>query len=69
MSRKNKYQVDEVIRILSKKNDVKLDLNNKVVQILKGKKAKNDLGNGSFGKIDFLCNYNSFTQLYVNEFK
>lgn len=70
MARKNKHQVDEVLRSLSRKHDCKVI--GRSIYILNGKSrskpATNDLGNGSWGKIDFLVNYCGYTQYRVNEF-
>ena len=55
-----KYKsIDEVIRSLSKKRDVKINTSNKEVNIVKQDDtyANQDLGNGSWGKIDYLVNY------------
>lgn len=61
MSRKQ-HNLDEVIRSLSKKKDVKIDVTGKVVFVLKRESvhAVKDLGNKSWGKIDFLCNYQGY---------
>jgi hypothetical protein len=67
MARKH-YRVDEVTRSLSKKHDVKIKgglilmLQNKVVvknkqgndESVSNPEKTNDVGNGSWGKIDFL---------------
>ena len=54
MTRKNKYRVDEVLRSLSKKHDVRI--NGTDILVLNGKSKKKpkqyDLGNGSWGKIE-----------------
>lgn len=63
-----KHTMDEVIRSLSKKKDVKVDPNLKVVEILNTPFKSNDLGNGSWGKIDFLVNHLGFQKVYVEEF-
>ena len=72
MARKNKYQVDEVLRSLAQKHDVKINADVKVVEVLTGKDAKfqafNDLGNGSWGKIDYLVNYCNWRQIDVDRF-
>lgn len=60
MKPRKQYQLDEVIRSLSKKHDVNIDTNLNTIEILTGKDAKHDLGNKSWGKIDFLCNYQGF---------
>lgn len=84
MARKH-YSMDEVIRQLSKKNDVKINkvfgkpwngeievLKNKVrnskFELVDNPKKKYDLGNGSWGKIDFLVNHCNFILSYVNAF-
>lgn len=59
------HNEDEVIRSLSKKSDIRIDSESKIIKVLSkldkdgnpNKEAKNDLGNGSWGKIDFLRNY------------
>ncbi|WP_428743127.1 hypothetical protein [Tenacibaculum sp.] len=54
MARKLKHTEDEVIRSLSKKN---VSISGKVIDLVHAK----ELGNGSWGKIDYLvnhCNYN-----------
>ena len=72
-----KHKVDEVLRTLGQKNDISIFSNS--IQILKNKictkngvipnpKKKNDLGNGSWGKIDFLTNYHGFFINYVEKF-
>ena len=71
-TRKNSYNVDEVIKQLYKKNDCKIDSNAKTIQVLNGlskkQNKKNDLGNGSWGKIDYLINHCGFLLLNVSEF-
>lgn len=55
------YSEDEVLRALSKKRDVRVNRNNREVYLLTGSNPhypkSDDLGNGSWGKIDFLTNY------------
>lgn len=75
-----KHNVDEVIRSLSSKNDCKVSPFQKVVEVLKNKvhnhegelvdnpRSKNDLGNGSQGKIDFLKNHCGYSVIYVGSF-
>lgn len=62
-----KHTVDEVVRTLSKKKDCKIDVKLKVIEIL-SKNQSNDLGNGSWGKIDFLVNHNGWTKVFVEDF-
>lgn len=69
MARKN-YNVDEVLRILSKKHDIKINVNTKHLEILKhnSPNAACDLGNKSWGKVDFLVNYQGYTMTRVARF-
>ena len=68
-----KHKMDEVLRALAKKHDCRIVGN--VIQVLNGKSIEakgqlsNDLGNGSWGKIDFLVNQCGFRQMYVVDFK
>ena len=52
MARKN-YSEDEVLRSLSKKNSININRVSKTLTV----NTTGDLGNGSWGKIDFLTNY------------
>lgn len=80
MARKN-YTIDEVLEALKLKNDVKIV--GKTIFILKptsvkiegGKLVKNlnhlrkdDLGNKSWGKIDFLSKYCGYNKQYIQDF-
>ena len=71
-TRKNKFQVDEVLRALGKKHDIRINSDVKVIEVLSGKDVKypvkHDVGNGSWGKIDYLCNYNGWRQIFVDRF-
>ena len=73
---KRKHSVDEVLKSLSKKHDVKVVGNS--IQVLKaivtkdGKDVENptyqgDLGNGSWGKIDFLKSQ-GYSFIFVGNF-
>lgn len=64
MARKQ-FKEDEVLRILDKKGDVRIDSQMKVIQVLRD---NNTCGNGTWGKIDFLVNYNGWKSMLVNEF-
>lgn len=64
MARKN-YKIDEVLRSLAKKNDCRIVPPN--IAIMTGSSAKNDLGNGSWGKIDFLVNHCGFRTIHVTK--
>lgn len=73
--RKN-YTIDEACAGLSKKNDVRI--NGSVIEILTDKittkegnvidnpKKRNDIGNGSWGKIDYLTKYCGFVLIRVD---
>ena len=72
-----KHKLEEVLRTLSIKNDCKIKgltieiLTNKIYSkngITDNPKKKNDLGNGSWGKIDFLTNYCGFSISKVSDF-
>jgi hypothetical protein len=66
MSKKRrKYSVDEVIRDLAKKGVAVFSDNRKSIFIHKAK----DLGNKSFGKIDFLVRHNGYTVADYAEYK
>ena len=70
MARKQKHTLDGVLRSLSKKNDVRIDERLKTIEILEpdAKNAKQDLGNGSWGKIDYLTNVHHYTAYQVRAF-
>lgn len=65
-----KHQLDEVLRSLGKKQDCKINGSSILVLNGKGKKHKknHDLGNGSWGRIDYLVNYCGYTKYFVSEF-
>jgi hypothetical protein len=76
-----KHTEDEVLRALSLKKDCKVDRYDGEIKILTDKIwDKNipdyirnphksfDLGNGSWGSIDFLVNYLGYRIIYVGEF-
>jgi hypothetical protein len=71
MTRKSKYNsADEVCAMLSKKHDCQIDMQAKIVYVLSqyAHSKKNDLGNGSLGKISYLQNYCKYTVLITKEF-
>ena len=69
MARKQ-HNLDEVLRSLSKKHDVKVDERTSTISVLSKDSPirKDDLGNGSWGKIDFLVNHQGFKLLHVTKF-
>lgn len=68
----SKYNEMSAILGLKSKHDVKIDAMNKQIFILNGKSKKvskkDDLGIGSWGKIDFLINHCSYRKSMVAEF-
>ena len=75
------YQIDEVLRNLDRKQDIQINSNTKEIKILKdyildkkgdtipNPEKKHDLGNKSWGKIDFLVNHQGFSIWYISTFK
>lgn len=59
MKKKN-YDEVSVIRSITKKADVSIDCVNKIVQV---KKDSNEVGNGTWGKIDYLCHYRGYSYI------
>jgi len=64
MARK-KYEVSEVIRLLSKKKDVSIDASRKIITISVGEKAEG-IGNSTWGKLDFLVHHNNYSLIRVD---
>jgi len=62
--------VDEVIRKLSRKKDCKLYPWKSEIEILDGTKTpkQNDLGNGSWGMLDYLTKYEGWVIITVSKF-
>ena len=71
-----KHTEDEVLKALKGKSDCRVDSNRRMILVLdadnltqKGKaQLKNDLGNKSWGKIDFLTNFCRYQKAFVDEF-
>lgn len=59
MKKKN-YDEVSVIRSITKKADISVDYANKVIQV---KKDSNEVGNGTWGKIDYLCHYCGYSYI------
>jgi hypothetical protein len=74
MARKFKHTEDEVLKSLSKKHDVKINRITKEIYILNGKSSKpqfqksDDLGNSSWGKIDYLTKHCGYRRMFTAEF-
>lgn len=76
-----KHNVDEVLRSLSSKRDLKFDEGRRIkilTDTVWDKQLKKDirnpdktfdLGNGSWGKIDFLTKYYDYFVVYVGSFR
>lgn len=66
-----KHSLEEVLGTLYKRHDIKIDNHRKVIQVLTGNliPKQNDLGNKSWGKIDFLRNHCGFTLIKVDRFE
>ena len=67
MARKQ-HSEEEVLKALKRKSDVKIE--GKFVLVLNGNKQhkSHDLGNGSWGKIDFLTAHCGYRKSMVSEF-
>lgn len=67
MTRKLKHTEDEVLKALSRKRDARVNRITKEIYILTGTNPQysrnNDLGNSSWGKIDFLVNYCGYSKI------
>ena len=73
-----KHKLDEVLKELSRKNDVRVSgtvvmvLSDKIVDkkcnIIDNPQKRNDLGNGSWGRIDYLVNHCGYGIVKVEQF-
>lgn len=52
-----KYDEFSVVKSISKKHSVKVDTVNKIIKVLKD---STDVGNGTWGKIDYLCKVHGY---------
>ena len=62
------HRIDRVLRQLGQKNDCFVDPNTLTIQVLVGKNQKHDLGNKSWGKIDYLQKVHDFSVIKVDKF-
>lgn len=62
MAKKRAYDETSVVRSLSKKNSIRVNTVEKVVEIMKG---ASDVGNGSWGKIDYLHKVHGYVYVFV----
>ena len=63
--RKEKYDEATVIRSLSKNPNINITRNFVGKGVIEIKRGATTVGNGSWGKIDFLCNYCGYIYLFV----
>ena len=61
MKKKN-YDEAKVVRIISKKRDIRVDGIKKTIEVVKN---STEVGNGSWGKIDYLCGVHGYVVLFV----
>lgn len=54
MKNNKKYNEEDLIKSLAKKRDCIVSESQRTITIAAGKNKTNDLGNGSWGKIDYL---------------
>lgn len=64
------YNESSVLMSLSRKKDIKVDPIQRDIKILNASASSknNDLGNGSWGKIDYLTNYLGYHISWVDKF-
>lgn len=62
MSKKKTYDEVSVVAKLSRKRSVRVDRAQKVIYV---ERDNYEVGNGSWGKIDYLVHYCGYTQLWV----
>ena len=67
---KNQLNETEVVKSLNKKNDIRITPKSKKLIILSSdsRAKRNDLGGGSWGKIDFLKRKHGYKTLMVDKF-
>lgn len=65
-----KHDENQDIRSLSKKKDIRFNFKTYTMEILNNgaNNKANDLGNGSWGKIDFLVNHCGWKRYFVSQF-
>lgn len=63
MSKKIAYDETSVVRSLSKKSSIQINSVDKTIEVLKN---STDVGNGSWGKIDYLRKIHGYVVLFTN---
>ena len=64
MAKKIAYDETSVIRSLSKKSSIQINPVNMTIEVLKN---STDVGNGSWGKIDYLRKVHGYVVIFMNE--
>lgn len=64
MAKKIAYDETSVIRSLSKKGSIQINPVNMTIEVLKN---NTDIGNGSWGKIDYLRKVHGYVVIFANE--
>lgn len=62
MTKKRAYDETSVVRSLSKKNSIRVNTVEKVIKVMKN---ASDVGNGSWGKIDYLHKVHGYVYVFV----
>lgn len=62
MSKKRTYDEASVIRSISKKNSVQVNAVEHIVEVVKN---STDVGNGTWGKIDYLCKVHGYIVVFT----
>lgn len=55
-----KYDEMSVVRILNRNSDISVNTNTKVIEV---SRKSSKVGNSSWGKIDYLCNYCGYVHI------
>lgn len=64
MSKKRTYDEASVIRSISKKNGVQVNAIEQVIEVVEN---ATDVGNGTWGKIDYLCKVHGYVTVFVDK--
>ncbi len=57
---KNKFDEKKLAEMLNKKKDCRVDVSSRTIRVASLSSRSNDLGNKSWGKIDFLVHYKGY---------
>ena len=64
MAKKIAYDETSVVRALSKKSSIQVNPINMTIEVLRN---STDVGNGSWGKIDYLCKVHGYVVLFTTK--